>query len=96
MIFKQFRRFPKIFLNFKKVVKTYEKIFLTVSEIFRKFPSITDEFWHGIKCRLRGYSNGHSHFSEINAKFAEKKEFVSHSVQKCLETSENEQNVVLN
>ena len=30
----------------------------------------------------------------INAKLAEENEFVTHSVQKCLETRENEQNVV--
>ena len=45
---------------------------------------------------LKGYSSGHSHFSEINAKFAEENEFVTHFVQRCLETHENEQNVVLN
>ena len=33
---------------------------------------------------------------EINAKLTEENEFVTHSVQKCLETCENEQNVVLN
>ena len=35
-------------------------------------------------------------FRKFNAKLAEKNEFVSHSVQKCLEMRENEQNVVLN
>ena len=45
---------------------------------------------------LKGYSSGQSHFSEINAKLAEENEFVTHFVQKCLETRENEQNVVLN
>ena len=45
---------------------------------------------------LKGYSSDQSHFSEINVKLAEKKEFVTHFVQKCLETHENEQNVVLN
>ena len=45
---------------------------------------------------LKGFSSGQSHFSEINAKLAEKNEFVTHFVQKCLETRENEQNVVLN
>ena len=45
---------------------------------------------------LKGYSSGQSHFSEINAKLAEENEFVTHFVQKCLETCENEQNVVLN
>ena len=45
---------------------------------------------------LKGYSSGQSHFSEINAKFAEENEFVTHFVQKFLETRENEQNVVLN
>ena len=45
---------------------------------------------------LKGYSSGQSHFSEINSKFAEENEFVTRFVQKCLETSENEQNVVLN
>ena len=45
---------------------------------------------------LKGYSSGQSHFSEINAKLAEENEFVTHFVQKCLQTHENEQNVVLN
>ena len=45
---------------------------------------------------LKGYSSDQSHFSEINVKLAEKNEFVTHFVQKCLETRENEQNVVLN
>ena len=45
---------------------------------------------------LKGYSSDQSHFSEINAKLAEENKFVSHFVQKCLETRENEQNVVLN
>ena len=45
---------------------------------------------------LKGYSSGQSHFSEINAKLAEENEFVTHFVQKWLETRENEQNVVLN
>ena len=45
---------------------------------------------------LKGYSSGQSHFSEINAKLAEEYEFVTHFIQKCLETRENEQNVVLN
>ena len=45
---------------------------------------------------LKGYSSGQSHFSEINAKLAEENEFVTHFLQKCLETRENEQNVVLN
>ena len=45
---------------------------------------------------LKGYSSGQSHFLEINAKLAEENEFVTHFVQKCLETCENEQNVVLN
>ena len=35
-------------------------------------------------------------FLEINAKLAEENEFVTHFVQKCLETRKNEQNVVLN
>ena len=34
--------------------------------------------------------------SEINVKLAEKNEFAAHFVQKCLETRENEKNVVLN
>ena len=46
--------------------------------------------------RLKGYSSGQSHFSKINAKLAEENEFVTHFVQKCLETCKNEQNVVLN
>ena len=45
---------------------------------------------------LKGYSSGQSHFPEINAKLAEENEFVTHFVQICLETRENEQNVVLN
>ena len=43
---------------------------------------------------LKEYSSGQSHFSEINAKLAEENEFVTHFVQKRLETRENEQNVV--
>ena len=49
-----------------------------------------------VSIHLKGYSSGQSHFSQINAKLAEKNEFVIHFVQKCLETRENEQNVVLN
>ena len=45
---------------------------------------------------LKGYSSGQSHISEINAKLAEENEFVTHFVQKCLETRENDQNRVLN
>ena len=45
---------------------------------------------------LKGFSSGQSHFSEINAKLAEKSEFVVFFVQKCLEMRETEQNVVLN
>ena len=46
---------------------------------------------------LKGVLHGdQSHFSEINAKLAEENEFVTHFVQKCLETRENEQNVGLN
>ena len=45
---------------------------------------------------LKGYCSGQSHFSENNAKLAEENEFVTHFVQKCLETRKNEQNVVLN
>ena len=45
---------------------------------------------------LKGYSSDQSHFSEINAKLAEKNEFAAHFVQKCLEMRENEHNVVLN
>ena len=48
------------------------------------------------KQSLKGNSSGQSHFSEFNAKLAEENEFVTHFVQKCLETRENEQNVVLN
>ena len=44
---------------------------------------------------LNAYSSGQSHFSEINAKLAGKNEIVTHFVQNCLETRENEQNVVL-
>ena len=43
---------------------------------------------------LKGYSSDQSHFSKINAKLAEKNEFVTRFVQKRLETRENEQNVV--
>ena len=50
---------------------------------------------HGKSCTV-GYSSGQSHISEINAKLAEENEFVTHFVQKCLETRENDQNVVLN
>ena len=49
-----------------------------------------------LNSNLKGYSSGQSHFSEINAKLAEENEFVTHFVQKCLETRENEQNVALN
>ena len=35
-------------------------------------------------------------FRKLTEKLAEKIEFVSHFVQKCLETRKNEQNVVLN
>ena len=48
------------------------------------------------KKALKGYSSGHSHYSESNAKLAEENEFVTHFIQKCLETRKNEQNVVLN
>ena len=50
-------------------------------------------FW---SISLKRYSSDQNHFSEINAKLAEKNEFVTHFIQKCLETRENEQNVVLN
>ena len=46
-----------------------------------------------VPLKLKGYSSGQSHFSEINVKLAEKNEFATHFVQKCLETRENEQNV---
>ena len=45
---------------------------------------------------LKGYSSGQNHFSEIDVKLAEKNEYANHFVQKCLETRENKQNVVLN
>ena len=45
---------------------------------------------------LKGYSSGQSHFSENNVKLAVKNEFATHYVQKCLETRENVQNVILN
>ena len=45
---------------------------------------------------LKGYSSGQSHFSENNAKLAEENKFVTHFVQKCLETCKDEQNAVLN
>ena len=50
-------------------------------------------------CRIGALTNltiKVGHFSEINAKLAEENEFVTHFVQKCLETRENERNVVLN
>ena len=53
-------------------------------------------FFNLFDITLKGYSSGQSHFSEINTKLAEENEFVTHFVQKCLETRENEQNVVLN
>ena len=53
-------------------------------------------FKYTFQCTLKGYSSGQSHFSEINVKLAEENEFVTHFVEKCLETRENEQNVVLN
>ena len=43
---------------------------------------------------LKGYSSDQNHFSEINVKLAEENELAAHFVQKCLETRENEQNVV--
>ena len=49
-----------------------------------------------VRLKLKGYSSGQSHFSEINAKLAEENKFVTHFVQKCLKTRENEKNVVLN
>ena len=39
--------------------------------------------------RLKGYSGGQSHFSEI--KLAEKNEFATRPVQICLEMGENKQ-----
>ena len=48
------------------------------------------------KNNLKGCSSSQYHFSEINAKLAEENEFITHFVQKCLETRKNEQNVVLN
>ena len=45
---------------------------------------------------FKGVLQWPSHFSKINAKLAEENEFVTHFVQKCLETRKNEQNVVLN
>ena len=45
---------------------------------------------------LKRYSSGQSHFSEINVQLAEKNEFDTHFVHKCLEMRENEQTVVLN
>ena len=45
---------------------------------------------------LKGCSSDQNHFSEINVKLAEENELAAHFVQKCLETRENEQNVVLN
>ena len=44
--------------------------------------------------KLKGYSSGQSHFSEINAKLADENEFVGKWI--CRKTRENEQNVVLN
>ena len=54
-----------------------------------------DEHRHSvIGNHLKGYSNGQSHFSEINPKLAEKNVSDTHFVQKYIETGENEQNVV--
>ena len=41
---------------------------------------------------LKGFSSGQSHFSQSNVKLAEKSEFATRSVQRCLEMSENKQN----
>ena len=63
------------------------------------FPYVCEQCTEPVKKNrcLKGYSSGHeSHFSEIDAKLAEENKFVTHFVQKCLETRENEQNVVLN
>ena len=38
-----------------------------------------------------GYSSGQSHFSENNVELAEKNEFATRSVQRCLEMCENKQ-----
>ena len=54
---------------------------------------VTNNVWPLIT--IKGYSSGQSDFSETNAKLAEENEFVTHFAQKCLETRENEQNVVL-
>ena len=43
----------------------------------------------GFSNDCKGYCSGGSHLSEINAKLAEKNEFVTH-FQKCLETDKNE------
>ena len=40
---------------------------------------------------LKGYSSGQSHFSETNVRLAEKSEFATRSVQRCLEMCENKQ-----
>ena len=59
-------------------------------------PKVKLNIYHISLNQLQGYSSCQSHFSEINAKLAEENEFVTHFVRKCLETRENEQNVVLN
>ena len=46
--------------------------------------------------RLKGYSSGQSKVSETKVKLAEKNDFATHFVQKCLEMRKNEQNAVLN
>ena len=45
---------------------------------------------------LKGVLQWPKSLSEINTKLGEENEFVTHFVQKCLETREKEQNVVLN
>ena len=41
--------------------------------------------------KLKGYSSGQSHFSEINVKLAEKNKYATHSVQRSLEMCENKE-----
>ena len=41
--------------------------------------------------KVKGYSSGQSHFLENNVELAEKNEFATRSVQRCLEMCENKQ-----
>ena len=72
----------------KKPITNDKKV--TESDVLRMVRLVLFTF------NFKGYSSGQSHFSETDAKLAEENEFVTHFVQKCLKTRENEQNVVLN